>query len=77
FCKQLESTLDGRADRLTFDEIQLLRIIFLDGYIGRDPENNPTQEWYDHIFGWAESVEWLKIPPMTKNDGGEPATTPA
>lgn len=69
FCKQLESTLDGRADRLTFNEIQLLRQIFLVKSYWRDFDNSPSQEWYDHIFGWAESVEWLKIPPLTKNNG--------
>ena len=77
FCKQLESTLAGRADRLTFNEIQSLRQIFLVKSYWRDFDNSPSQEWYDEIFGWAKSVEWLKIPPMTRNDGGEPATTPA
>ena len=66
FCKQLESTLAGRADRLTFSEIQVLRQIFLVKSYWRDFDNNPSQEWYNYIFEWAESLEWLKIPPMTK-----------
>ena len=69
FRKRLDSTLEGRADHLNFDEIHQLRVIFLDGYIWRDLDNNPSKDWYDFIFEWAESVEWLKIPPLTKNNG--------
>lgn len=70
FRKRLESALDGRANRLHFDEIEHLRIIFLDEFNWQKPDFTPSEEWYSQRFGMAVSLKWLELPQMTRNYGG-------
>ena len=60
--RQLESALAGRSSRLTFDEIEELRVIFI-GLHDVFPNFRPNEEWYSNTFQKARSVKWLKLTP--------------
>ena len=67
--RQLESALSGRANRLTFDEIEKIKIIFQIGIYNLFPTARPNKEYCASIFQEAESLKCLKIPPMPRNNG--------
>ena len=60
--RQLESALDGRSSRLTFDEIEELRVIFIELH-DLYPDLSPNEQWYSDTFQKARSVKWLKLTP--------------
>ena len=58
--RQIDSTLQGRASQLTYDEIQDVRRVF-QVYI-EDPDfwlNAPAA--YERIFDKARAIKWLKL----------------
>ena len=60
--RQLESALDGRSSRLTFDEIEELRVIFIELH-DLYPGFSPNEQCYSDTFRKARSVKWLKLTP--------------
>ena len=60
--RQLDSALAGRSSRLTFDEIEELRVIFI-GLHDLFPDFRPNKKWYSDTFQNARSVKWLKLTP--------------
>jgi len=60
--KQLESVLEGRSSRLTFDETQQVNDIFLEFHT-LDPELMPDEQWYRKKFGQAAAINWLRVTP--------------
>lgn len=70
FQRELESALSGRAKRLAFDEIEEIKKLFRIGPYQLIPNRGLSEYEYIEMFRKAESIEWLKIPPMTRNDGG-------
>ena len=61
--RQLDAALLGNASRLTFDEREAVRTIFL-GLHNLYPQFLPNEGWYVSTFEKAESPKWLKVPPM-------------
>ncbi len=63
--KKVQSTLDGRSSRLSFDEIEAVRTVF---YTDLFPTVTVTlnEKGYDQIFDKLESFKWLKLPPRVK-----------
>ena len=59
---QVESILQGRASRLSYDEINQVRRVF---YTDLYPTLILNEKGYNKIFDEMESIEWLKLPERT------------
>ena len=60
--RQVDSILQGRASRLSYDEINEVRNVF---YTDLYPTVVLNDKGYNNIFGKLESIEWLKLSPRT------------
>ena len=60
--RQLEAALDGRATRLTFDEINAVRTLTVRGLTYLFPSVALNDKGYRPIFKQLEDLEWLKLP---------------
>ncbi len=63
--KDVQSILDGRSSRLSFDEIAAVRAVFL-FYTDFFPTVTLNEKGYDQIFDKLESLKWLKLPPRER-----------
>ena len=61
FHREIQQILWGRANRLSFDEIQQIKQPFK--ILERFPAWVPNDSGYEGIFGQFESVEWLGLKP--------------
>ena len=59
--QQVERILEGRASRLSFDEVQQVRQAF--HVVVLHPEWIPNDKGYDGIFNQLEAIEWLQLTP--------------
>ena len=56
--RNVESILEGRTSRLSYDEVQAVRdAFFTDLY----PDVHLNEEGYDKLFSSLESIRWLRL----------------
>ena len=60
--RRVLAILDGRASRLTFDEVHELRQVFF--ALERHPNWIPNDRGYRGLFNDLEAVEWLDLEPL-------------
>ena len=65
FRRQMESILQGRSSRLSFDEIQSVRDVFFTDRFPLEIQASMHlgDELYNKIFDDLQSLKWLKLPP--------------
>ena len=60
--RQLESVLQNRASRLSYDEIKEVKDIFFTDLF---PDVVLNEKGYESIFNNLEAIKWLNLPPRT------------
>ena len=64
FATELKSILSGRSSRLTFEETQEVKDIFLELHTV-DTDFIPDKHWYREKFEKAASISWLRVTPKS------------
>ena len=62
FLRELESVFGGRSSRLTLEETQEVKDIFLELHT-MHRELIPDEQWYSKKFEQAALINWLRVTP--------------